>query len=578
MSAPLPLRACLVLGGTASLVLGVIGIVVPLLPTTPFVLLAAGCYARAWPPAHRWLRANRFFGPICRSGEEGRHLPPRAKAIAIGLTLASFGGTIAFAVSAWPARAILAVLGALVLAWLVRLPTRPRAMAWGAVFLVWGAAATLGMARADEPSARSAERGYRHILETTFSPAGFDQEIVYNRWRGWPEPLRTQAEGSAPAERRELLYARYGFTPRPDDPQGPPLQFTVGQDGGWHMNCFTCHGGRVDERVIPGLPNVHLALQSLFDDVRSTRLRLGRLPTGRDLAGSLIPFGKTVGTTNAVVFSISLLQWRDRDMNVVPPNKLPRLPHHDLDAPPWWHYHRRSHLYIDGFGKKDHRTLMQFVLVPSNRREKLLAMEPAFRDIEAYIASLRPPAYPYEIDRALAREGEAVFVQHCATCHGTYGPDGRYPGRLVPIGKLGTDRARLDAITPEDRASYADSWLTGYEPEGVVTDPGGYVAPPLDGIWASAPYFHNGSVPTLHAVLHANARPKVWRRDPRAYDAVGVGLRADVADEVPAGLDPHERRRWFDTTQHGKSAAGHLFPEVLSLPARRNLLEYLKTL
>ena len=78
----LAVRALLIFAGTASLVLGVLGLILPTLPTTPFVLLAAGCFARAWPPAHRWLRANRFFGPICRSGEEGRYLPPRAKALA----------------------------------------------------------------------------------------------------------------------------------------------------------------------------------------------------------------------------------------------------------------------------------------------------------------------------------------------------------------------------------------------------------------------------------------------------------------------------------------------------------------
>ena len=121
-----PVRALLLVGGTLALVLGVIGVVLPLLPTTPFVLLAAGCYSRAWAPAHRWLRANRFFGPICRSGVEGRYLPPRAKAFAIVLTVISFGATIVHAVSAWWLRVLLGAVGLLVLAWLIRLPTKPK--------------------------------------------------------------------------------------------------------------------------------------------------------------------------------------------------------------------------------------------------------------------------------------------------------------------------------------------------------------------------------------------------------------------------------------------------------------------
>jgi uncharacterized membrane protein YbaN (DUF454 family) len=124
-SAPL-LRPLLFLGGSLSLGLGVLGALLPLLPTTPFVLLAAGCYARAYPPAHRLLRESRFFGPICRSGKEGRYLPPRAKAIAIAVTLLSFGATIAlFARPPW-LRILLVALGAGVLTWLWRMPTVPR--------------------------------------------------------------------------------------------------------------------------------------------------------------------------------------------------------------------------------------------------------------------------------------------------------------------------------------------------------------------------------------------------------------------------------------------------------------------
>ena len=77
----------------------------------------------------------------------------------------------------------------------------------------------------------------------------------------------------------------------------------------------------------------------------------------------------------------------------------------------------------------------------------------------------------------------------------------RFPNKIVPIETVGTDPVRLSALTVGQRTLYSKSWFGQYGKEPFVADPGGYVAPPLDGIWASAPYFHNGSVPTLWHVL-----------------------------------------------------------------------------
>ncbi len=112
-----------------------------------------------------------------------------------------------------------------------------------------------------------------------------------------------------------------------------------------------------------------------------------------------------------------------------------------------------------------------------------------------------------------------------------------------------------------------------------MDDPAGYVAPPLDGIWASAPYFHNGSVPTLWHLLHPESRPVVWKRSSDGYDERRVGLEVEERAAMPAGkLPPVERRRHFDTTKPGKSAAGHDYPDQLSEEEKTAVLEYLKTL
>jgi hypothetical protein len=108
------------------------------------------------------------------------------------------------------------------------------------------------------------------------------------------------------------------------------------------------------------------------------------------------------------------------------------------------------------------------------------------------------------------------------------------------------------------------------------------VAPPLDGVWASPPYFHNGSAATLWHVLHPAARPVVWRRtegSEDAYDHRRMGLVVTELDEIPRDLGhPTDRRHYFDTRALGKSAAGHDFAEVLDEEERRAVLEYLKTL
>lgn len=164
--------------------------------------------------------------------------------------------------------------------------------------------------------------------------------------------------------------------------------------------------------------------------------------------------------------------------------------------------------------------------------------------------------------------------------HGSYGKEETYPNRLVPIEEIGTDRARLDALSVAARERYAQSWFGEYGEQDTRLNPGGYVAPPLDGVWASAPYFHNGSVPTLWHVLHPTERPTIWRRRSEdGYDQEKVGLEIEIVDKIPtAALLSSERREYFDTRRFGKSAAGHDFPDALTPEEKRAVLEYLKTL
>ncbi len=69
--------------GFTSLALGIAGVVLPLLPTTPFVLLAAYCFARSSPRMHDWLMTHKLFGPLIRNWEQHRAIAPRAKLLAV---------------------------------------------------------------------------------------------------------------------------------------------------------------------------------------------------------------------------------------------------------------------------------------------------------------------------------------------------------------------------------------------------------------------------------------------------------------------------------------------------------------
>ena len=435
------------------------------------------------------------------------------------------------------------------------------------------------LASVSKADQRAAQRGYQNLTTKAYLPPDFTQETFDAVWRVWPEPLRSQAEAASPAERREMAFERYGLTHRPHDASGKPLQYVVDDETGtWTMNCFACHGGQVNGQSYPGAPNNKFALETLTQEIRLTKLRTKKPLTRMDVGSMVMPLGRTRGTTNAVMFGVALMNYRDLELNIYPNRLPPLMIHHDMDAPAWWHFQRKEMLYIDGFAQKGHRGLMQFNLVRENGPEQFRQWEEEFRDIFAYITSVQSPEYPFAINRELADRGLGVFSNNCAECHGTYTSERSYPERTVDIDEIGTDRVRLRALTPSHRSSYGKSWFTEFGKLDNVDSPRGYVAPPLDGIWASAPYFHNGSVPTLYHVLHPDKRPLVWQRTKDGFDQRHIGVSHKPLAELPQGLSSIERREIFNTRAFGKSAAGHIFVDRLNPAEKEAVLEYLKTL
>lgn len=423
-----------------------------------------------------------------------------------------------------------------------------------------------------------AERGYRWLTTKAFFAPSLDTDLFDNLWRVWEEPARTQAEMATPQERRKLAYSRYGWTVATGREGEIPLQYVDNGQGGWAVNCFSCHGGKVAGVVMPGAPNTHIALQTLTDDVELTKQLMGKSHGYMDVGLGNIPLGGSNGTSNAVIYGVVLGAKRDLNLRYRPTPIMPKLLHHDHDAPPWWNVKRKARLYADNFAPKTYRALMPFLMVPENGPDEFASFENDFKDILAWIESLEPPKYPWDIDQTLAEQGRVAFNDTCARCHGTYGPGGEYPEKIVAIDEVGTDPVRLHALTPLYRFGHQISWFGHFGKSKTVTNPGGYLAPPLDGIWASAPYFHNGSVPTVWHVLHPEQRPVVWKRTEDGYDRGRLGLEVQSFSELPATQSDVERRTFFDTRLPGKSATGHPFADELSAEQKQAVLEYLKTL
>jgi hypothetical protein len=109
----------------------------------------------------------------------------------------------------------------------------------------------------------------------------------------------------------------------------------------------------------------------------------------------------------------------------------------------------------------------------------------------------------------------------------------------------------------------------------------GYIAPPLDGVWATAPYLHNGSVPDLRSLLDSRLRPQFWqhRVDPRAYDPSVLGWEYERLQHGKSGVtETQARARVYDTTLPGYGNGGHLFGDGLTEAERTAVIEYLKML
>ncbi len=436
------------------------------------------------------------------------------------------------------------------------------------------ALAGVSIASAENLEVGLAEAGRKALTEGHFLRPAWKVETYRALGKLWgsnaPDPEKD------PAAYASAFNARYGFHPAPFPNEGLPMGLRTGAraDGakvGVVVDCMMCHGGSIGGTSYVGLGNTQLDLTRFFEDMAKAEGRI--LPP--------LPFviNTARGTNNAGMFSAFLLSLRNPDLSrrFFPMPLGANIP--EMDVPPWWNLKHKTTMYYDGRTPAGSvRTNMQFMLGEKSL-EELKALEPTFRDIQAYLKSLTPPKYPFEIDRSKSERGRVVFEATCSKCHGTYGPDGDYPNEVIPLKTIGTDPGRALGLSDRLVAHYNTTWFAEHHP----ADPKlvGYQAPPLDGVWATAPYLHNGSVPTLAHLLKSSTRPPRFLRPPSTsfdhYDRKRVGWVAEPVDS-PDTLSAEQSRFLFDSSRFGLGNGGHTFGDRLTDDERTDVIEYLKTL
>lgn len=209
-------------------------------------------------------------------------------------------------------------------------------------------------------------------------------------------------------------------------------------------------------------------------------------------------------------------------------------------------------------------------------------IEPAIPRVQQvfqeFLKDLQPQRFPGVIHAQLASKGQGIYAQNCANCHGIYDASLErprllsFPNRFVRQDEIGTDPQRwfnvdlkVKKFTGEAKA-FARNTDAGFKL-------GGYVAPILSGLWYSAPYLHNGSVPTLWQLMNPPERAAKFRLGGHAIDFVQVGIT------YPAGYVPWMKPGIYDTAQPGQSNRGHEAPfKSLTADDKWALIEYLKLL
>ncbi|MDF7801850.1 hypothetical protein P4C99_20395 [Pontiellaceae bacterium B1224] len=256
-----------------------------------------------------------------------------------------------------------------------------------------------------------------------------------------------------------------------------------------------------------------------------------------------------------------------------------------VDFPAVWNQADRDGLWLHWDGNNDSVYERNFsAAIASGATPENIDIPPMDR-MNDWLKTLPPPEYPFPIDAALLPRGEALYNQLCFDCHDF---KGTRVGTVVDIAEIKTDPNRLHSYTEFLRETQL-AYTAGYPWQFThFKKTNGYANHPLDGIWARAPYLHNGSVPTLRDLLEPEEeRPQVFTRGAIQFDQARVGFVYETLVPDDDGYRTESGAAYtgplwvFDTREIGNSNQGHTGPECgtqLSDADKDALIEYLKTL
>ncbi len=357
-------------------------------------------------------------------------------------------------------------------------------------------------------------------------------------------------------------------------------------------NCLQCHAQVFENQLIMGLGN------SLVDFTKNERINASNFellerilklnaPKQYEASAPFLTVSKTVapylfmevkGVNMADRLAAVLaahrdpvtFKWNGGKSLSIPLQAIP------TDTPPWWWLKKKNAMFYSGFGRGDFgRFLMASNLLTVRDTAESRSVDEHMPDVLAYLYSLQPPIYPKPINQGLAAKGKAIFEQTCSDCHGIYGTNENYPNLLIPQSIIKTDSLlhKANYSNPQFVSWFNNSWFTKGDHPAQLVPFNGYIAPPLDGIWITAPYLHNASVPTLEALLNSKLRPQYWSRDfdKPQYDYDKIGWKYKV-EEKPGNTSV------YNTTLPGYGNYGHYFGDELTNEERKAVIEYLKTL
>lgn len=417
----------------------------------------------------------------------------------------------------------------------------------------------------------NAQKGYDYLVTGDYVKGGIPT-FLFNM--GPKEPVYLNREG----RNKKLPHGFTAVTALNGEPLVAP-------------NCLQCHAQVFEDKLYIGLGNTFIDFSAgQKPNAKALYMLEGMLkktaPKQYEAAQPFLEVTRTIGPgLVAPVRGVNLadriaallvahrdpatLKWSKEALMPVPDEAVP------ADTPPWWLLKKKNAMFWNGFGRGDFgRFLMASNLLTVNDSSEASSVDGHMPDLLAYLYTLEAPAYPKEIDEKRAEAGRIVFNKKCATCHGKYGAEESYPNLLIPEAIIGTDSLlyKSNYSAPQFVSWFNKSWFTTGDHPARLEPFVGYMAPPLDGIWMSAPYLHNGSVPTLDAVLNSKLRPRYWSRNwnKPEYDYEKGGWKYIEHN------DP--KQKVYNTDVPGYGNYGHTFGDRLTAEERSAVLEYLKTL